>query len=91
MNGKEKEYISVGNASILSGLDPQTIRKMVDTEKISGYKTPSGQRRVNRKDIQTMFNNLLSDEKKQKSKKQNFLYSRVSTKKQLGDLSRQLE
>jgi hypothetical protein len=39
MNGKEKDYISVGNASLITGLDPQTIRKMVDTKKISGYKT----------------------------------------------------
>jgi predicted site-specific integrase-resolvase len=91
MDGKEKDYISVGNASVLSGLDSQTIRKLVDTKKISGYKTPSGQRKINRKDFQTMLDNMLSDEKKQDSKKQNFLYTRVSTKKQLGDLSRQLE
>jgi putative resolvase len=91
MNEKEKDYISVGNASSISGLSVQTIRKMVDTQKISGYKTPSGQRRVNRRDIQEMFNNMLDDEKKQTIKKQNFLYTRVSTKKQLGDLSRQIE
>jgi excisionase family DNA binding protein len=91
MNGKEKDYISVGNASILTGLDAQTIRKMVDSKKISGYKTPSGQRRINRKDIQEMFDNLLSGEEKQGSEKQNFLYTRVSTRKQMGDLSRQLE
>jgi excisionase family DNA binding protein len=91
MNGKEKDYISVGNASLITGLDSQTIRKMVDTKKISGYKTPSGQRRINRKDIQAMCDNMLNDEKKQTIKKENFLYTRVSTKKQLGDLSRQLE
>lgn len=91
MNEKEKDYISVGNASSISGLSVQTIRKMVDTQKISGYKTPSGQRRVNRKDIQEMFNNMLDDENKQTIKRQNFLYTRVSTKKQLGDLSRQIE
>lgn len=92
MDGKkEKNYISVGNASFITGLDSQTIRKMVDTKKISGYRTPSGQRRINRKDIQTMCDNMLDDEEKQVCKKQNFLYVRVSTKKQMGDLSRQLE
>lgn len=90
MNEK-KEYISVGNASLITGLDSQTIRKMVDTKKISGYKTPSGQRRINRKDIQAMCNNMLNDEEKQEDKRENFLYARVSTKKQMGDLSRQLE
>jgi excisionase family DNA binding protein len=88
---KEKDYISVGDASLITGLDPQTIRKMVDTKKISGYKTPSGQRRINRKDIQAMCDNMLNDEERQTIKKENFLYTRVSTKKQLGDLSRQLE
>lgn len=88
---KEKNYISVGDASVITGLDSQTIRKMVDTKKISGYKTPSGQRRINRKDIQAMCDNMLDDEEKQVCKKQNFLYVRVSTKKQMGDLSRQLE
>lgn len=91
MKDEEKKYISVGNASRITGLDPQTIRKMVDTKKIAGYKTPSGQRKVNRRDIQSMCDNMLDDEAKRKGEKQNFLYVRVSTKKQMGDLSRQLE
>jgi predicted site-specific integrase-resolvase len=32
MNGKEKDYISVGNASILTGLDAQTIKKITTSE-----------------------------------------------------------
>ena len=91
INEKEKKFISVGNASIITGLDPQTIRKMFDNKTISGYKTPSGQRRINKECIQSMCSNVLSNEKEQKCEKQNFLYTRVSTRKQMDDLSRQIE
>lgn len=87
---KEKAFVSVGNASMLTGLDRQTIRKMVDASQIVGYKTPSGQRRIDRKSLQTMCHVGNDDENKQVGKKQNFLYSRVSTKKQMDDLSRQV-
>jgi predicted site-specific integrase-resolvase len=88
---EEKRFISVGKASNLTGLDPQTIRKFFDSEKISGYKTPSNQRKIDRNSIQELCNNLVDDKKKQKSKKDNFIYTRVSTKKQVDDLSRQIE
>lgn len=88
---KEKEFISVGEASIFASLDPQTIRKLFDTEKISGYKTPSGQRKINRDSIQKLCNNHDDDKKKQENKRENFMYTRVSTKKQMDDLSRQVE
>jgi predicted site-specific integrase-resolvase len=87
----EKAFISVGNASIITGLDKQTIRKMVDASQIAGYKTPSGQRKINRKGLQTLCNFNIHDENKQIGKKQNFLYTRVSTKKQMDDLSRQVD
>jgi len=86
-----KEFITPGEASKLSGLDIQTIRKLVDTKKISSFTTPSGHRRINRKSLQELLNNVCSDEEVEISEKQNFLYTRVSTKKQLDDLSRQIE
>ena len=88
---KEKAFVSVGDASILTGLDKQTIRKMVDTSQIAGYKTPSGQRKIDRKGLQTLCNFSHDDENQQIGKKQNFLYTRVSTKKQMDDLSRQVD
>ena len=91
-NGKgEKRFISVGKASNITGLDPQTIRKFFDSKKIAGYKTPSNQRKIDRNSIQELCNNLLNDKKKQENKKDNFIYTRVSTKKQVDDLSRQIE
>lgn len=69
----EKEFISVGEASIFASLDPQTIRKLFDTEKISGYKTPSGQRKINRNSIQKLCNNTVDGKE---NKKENFIYTR---------------
>jgi putative resolvase len=90
-NEKEKRYVTVGEASRLTGLDPQTIRKMADKASILCYKTPSGQRRINLQSIQKLCSNTFSNQEEQQSKKQNYLYVRVSTKKQLEDLSRQLD
>ena len=86
-----KEFITPGEASKLSGLDIQTIRKLVDNKKISGFITPSGHRRINRKCFQELLANDYNDEKIEVSEKENFLYTRVSTKKQMDDLSRQIE
>ena len=87
----EKKFITIQQASIFSGLDKQTIRKMVDNSQIDGYKTPSGQRRINKQSIQKLCYTSISDENKQISQRQNFLYTRVSTKKQMDDLSRQVK
>ena len=92
MDGKkEKEFVSVGDASIITGLDGQTIRKLFGEAQISGFKTPSGQRRISRKSLQEMLDNNVSNENKQTSERKNFPYARVSTKKQMDDLSRQIE
>lgn len=92
MNDKEKTpFITIQQASLFSGLDKQTIRKMVDLSQIDGYKTPSGQRRINKQSLQKLCYNDISDENKQICKKQNFIYTRVSTKKQMDDLSRQVK
>ena len=88
---KEKEFVSVGDASLITGLSKQTIRTMVDSSQIIGYKTPSGQRRINKSSLQRLCNNGHDDENSQISKRKNFLYTRVSTKKQMDDLSRQVK
>lgn len=82
--------MSVRDASIFSGLDKQTIRKMVDEKTIAGYKTPTGQRKVNKESLQKMCHPNVSIEKVPSSPKENFLYCRVSTRKQVDDLSRQV-
>jgi predicted site-specific integrase-resolvase len=96
-----REFISISQASKLSGLHPQTLRKYADSNQIKYYKTPAGQRRFHRKSLESVFvssppsiihekistptsNTPLS------STKTNFLYARVSSKKQLDDLERQI-
>lgn len=91
MNEEKKEFFTIVQASRLSGLFSQTVRKMADSSQINSYKTPSGQRRINKESLQTFCNIDLSSKSLKKSQRQNFLYVRVSTKKQMDDLSRQIK
>lgn len=88
---KRSKFISVRDASLFTGLSMQTIRKMVDKSQINGYKTPTGHRKIDRAGIQEMCYNDIPDEENFVGKKQNILYARVSTRKQVDDLSRQIE
>jgi len=88
---KERNFVTVGKAAVLTGLDPQTIRKMADEASISCYRTPSGQRRINLQSIQEMCHASVSSQEESVVQKENFIYARVSTKKQMDDLSRQVE
>jgi len=91
LDGKEKKFISIGDAALLTGLDIQTVRKMFDNKTISGYKTPSNQRRIDKEALQKFCYDMVSSKELKESKIQNFLYTRVSTKKQMDDLSRQID
>ena len=88
---KEKQFVSVGEAASFTGLDPQTVRKLADKASIICYRTPSGQRRINLQSLQELCSNTVSNQEKQNISRKNFIYARVSTKKQVDDLSRQLE
>lgn len=92
MNGqKERAYVSIGEASRLTGLESQTIRKMADKASILCYRTPSGQRRINLQSIQDMCSSSIPLQSQSPISKENIIYARVSTKKQVDDLSRQLD
>ena len=96
MNGQKeksetKNFCGIGLASKLSGIGIQTLRKMADDQIIPCYKTASGQRMFSTSGLQKMCSINLPHEKQPENKKKNFLYTRVSTKKQLDDLSRQIE
>jgi predicted site-specific integrase-resolvase len=90
-NEKEENFVSIGKASILTGLSKQTLRKMADDKTISSYLTPTNQRRINTKSIQKMCYSIDDDEKVNSCTRKNFLYTRVSTKKQMDDLTRQVQ
>jgi predicted site-specific integrase-resolvase len=88
---KEKEFVTVGQAAALTGLDAQTIRKMADKSSFLCYRTPSDQRRINLQSLQEFIDSSLLSKKVSQVQRKNFLYARVSTKKLLDDLSRQIE
>ena len=90
MNEEKSKFISISKAALYTGFSAQTLRTFADDKKIPSFKTPSGQRRFNIEDLEKMCNTRdISKEIKQVSRK-NFIYTRVSSKKQMDDLSRQI-
>ena len=103
MNGKEKgqKYISIGKAANLTWICTTTLRKLADSGKIETYKTPSGHRKFSIDAIYEMSRNMVSSgensfESKSKEvesdkiEQTNYIYARVSSKKQSDDLERQI-
>lgn len=86
-----RNFVSTREAFKLTGLHPHTIRKYADNQQIQCYKTPSGQRKYNRACLEKFCNSVPIPAPVAQNAKINYLYSRVSSKKQLDDLSRQTE
>ena len=87
----KQDFLTMAQAAKLSGLHPHTIRKYADCNQIQCYKTPAGQRMLNKLDLEKFCGSVSHVSKVSKDTKLNFLYSRVSSKKQLDDLIRQTE
>ena len=85
------KHVSIREASIITGINAQTLRKLGDENKIKCYKTLSGQRKFDKAYLEKMCNNDDYDDKIDKDTKKNYIYTRVSSKKQSDDLSRQIE
>lgn len=85
------KYISLKEAVKITGIGEQTIRKLVDQNKINGYRTLSGQRKIDKGCLEKMCNPLSFGKKQQICTLQNFIYARVSSKKQHDDLVRQID
>lgn len=92
MNNENKRFVKIREASLLTGIECQTLRKMVDNGTIASFKTPSGQRRINKEAIEKFCSNGVcnNESKKEIVVKKNYIYARVSSKKQVDDLSRQI-
>jgi predicted site-specific integrase-resolvase len=92
MNASKKdEYVSIKQAERITGLCQQTIRKLGDQKKVQCYKTPQGgHRRFNKQDLERLCGDVPADSTIPEVAKHNFIYTRVSSKKQLDDLSRQV-
>jgi len=93
MNDNLKNFISTRDAVRITGLHPHTLRKFADNDQIQCYKTPSGQRKYNRIGLEKFCNPIsaVTTPEQPISERINYIYSRVSSKKQLDDLTRQTE
>lgn len=90
MNEEEKRFVSTSKASTISGLHPHTLRKLADQGVFKCFVTPSGQRRYDSKYLQDFVHNSFTKEEVKDVQRTNFLYARVSSKKQEDDLNRQI-
>jgi putative resolvase len=90
MNGKT-QFVSSAEAARITSLHPHTIRKYADNDQIKCYKTPSGQRKYDKQSLERFCNPHIVVHQNSTSPKINYIYSRVSSKKQLDDLTRQTE
>jgi predicted site-specific integrase-resolvase len=77
-------WLSIKNASILSGLDPQTLRKFADDGSIVSYRTPSQQRKFSKESLLKMMGSDTGGVAD--AEKKNYIY--VSTPLQDEDLAR---
>ena len=84
MKNNEKT-LSVQKSAQYIGVSKQTIRNWCNKNKIQYFKTPSGQRRIHKSQLQTIINDISTLEKKE-----NYIYARVSSEKQNNDLQRQI-
>ena len=86
-----RKFVSLREAIEITGIGEQTLRKYVDQNRIDSYKTPSGHRKFDKGYLEKMCFSLSNDKKIQETKRQNYIYARVSSKKQSDDLNRQIE
>ena len=91
MNETKKDFLSINEAAKHAGLSIQTIRKYCDAKKIKCFKTPSGgHRRIDKQDLEKFLSDDFIIKKVSSDTKNNFIYARVSSRKQLDDLSTQV-
>ena len=84
-------FVGVAEAARICGMHPHTLRKYANEGKIKGYKTPSGQTKFSRPYLEEMCKCTPVIEKISKPEKNNYIYTRVSSKKQMDDLERQVD
>jgi len=88
---KETEFIGISHAAAISGLCPQTLRKYADANQIKCYKTLAGVRKFDRQSLEAHCHNFIAVPKAPSGIRVDYIYTRVSSKKQLDDLARQTE
>lgn len=86
MNENNIQHINTTEAKTILRVTPQTLRNWSKSGKIDTIRTPSGQRLYNKQQIYDLAGIPLDTTKKQK-----IVYCRVSSKKQMDDLGRQVD
>lgn len=87
----KNKYVSIREAVKITGIEAQTLRKLADSQKIKCYRTLSKQRKFDRANLEQFCCGIHDDAIIQEIPRKNFLYARVSSRKQMDDLSRQIE
>lgn len=88
---QEDRYLTIREAVKFSSMHPSTIRRYGDAGLLQCHKTPTGHRRFSKAGLQKFCSGDSAPPPVPRNQKTNYLYSRVSSKKQLDDLSRQTE
>lgn len=90
-DSKNKSFVTIRVAEKITGIGQKTLRKYADQNEIECYRTPSGQRMFSITGLQVLTTNNSNDTTIPEVLKENFLYARVSSRKQMDDLGRQIE
>lgn len=89
---RQVNFIPIRDAVKITGLSARTLRKMADTNKVESYRTIHDQRMFHKLSLQKLINPLFNLVKETKTvDKVNFIYARVSSKKQIEDIHRQVK
>lgn len=84
-------FVTLREAARITSIHPNTIRRYGDAGLLGCHKTPAGHRRFSRASLQEFCTGIAPPPPVPVNQAKNILYSRVSSKKQLDDLSRQVE
>lgn len=86
MGDEEPDYINSSQARRLLDVTTSTLRSWAEKDKIRSIRTVSNHRLYNREDIYNILGRTTDIEQKQ-----SYIYARVSSKKQMDDLQRQID
>lgn len=93
----ERKYISIGEASVYTGLSQDTLRKYFKKGKVMGFTSAGGQRRFEVKSLSELCSVNMQTDKihdmgiQRNKERKSIIYARVSSKKQADDLERQIQ
>ena len=91
MSNADDRAVPAREAVRVSGVHIQTLRKWADSGKIRCIRTPSGQRRFDLRDLKQFVGLPVNADRNASTKRDKYVYARVSSSGQRSDLERQIE